>query len=53
MSMSARVTTMGRQDGQDDTTEEPPENFSKTDHPVRCPHATKTDSIAVINQPES
>ena len=54
MSMSARVTTMSRQDKEeDDTTEELPEKLSKTHHPVTCPHATKTDSNAVTNLPES
>ena len=52
MSMSAHVT-MRRQDRQDETTEEPLEKFSKTHHPVTCPYATKTDSDAVTNQPES
>ena len=53
MSMSAHVTTMRREDRQDDTTEELPEKFSKTHHPVTCPYVTKTDSNAVTNQPES
>ena len=53
MSMSAHVTIMRRQDRQDDTTEELPENFSKTDHMVTGPYATKTDIDAVTNQPES
>ena len=34
MSMSAHVTIMRRQDRLDDTTEELPEHFSKTRHPV-------------------
>ena len=34
-------------------TEELPENFSKTDHMVTGPYATKTDIDAVTNQPES
>ena len=54
MSMSAHVTTMRRQDRhQDEQQKELPEKFPKTQHPVTCPHVTKTDSSAVINQPES
>ena len=49
MSMSAHVP-MRRQDRQDDTTEELPEKLLKTQHPVTCPHAMKTDGNAVTNQ---
>ena len=41
MSMNAHVPTMRRQGRQQD------------DHPVTCQYVTKTDSSAVINQPES
>ena len=51
--MSAHLTTMRRQDRQqDETTEELTEQFPKTHHPVTCQYVTKTDSSAVINQPE-
>ena len=53
MSMSAHVTTMRRQDRNQDEQKELPDKFAKTHHPVTCPNVTKTDSSAVINQPES
>ena len=54
VSMSARVTTMRRQDRhQDEPTEELFEKNTKTHHQVMCPFVTKIDSSAVINQPES
>ena len=54
MSMSAHVTTMRRQERhQDEQQKNYRKNPKKTQQPVTCPYVTKTDSNAVINQPES